>query len=286
MPVTGSLITSIASSGGFMHISCFRGFAMPVERETKLVILGDEPGAVMEEIASKKSLGTYRLKRNRTQSLKDTYYDTTDRSLSTRGIALRIRQVGKGVIFCIKQDERSDESGVKLRDEIELSWSQDNREEIISHLEGISLPAGGRNPAQETPDKFLKDMGLSVIHKRETRRITLNAAADIEHGEGIIAEIALDATCYFINECRVLHHEIEVEAKGGDSDMHIVYLTDFLRKAYGVRLMPWDHNKLLTGLALERLFAEGKLTAMPGKTMYLNRSYYEELDALMRKTSS
>ncbi len=98
-----------------------------------------------------------------------------------------------------------------------------------------------------------------------------------------IAELALDEVSYNISGCSILHYEIEVEAANPSSENHIIRFTDLLRNSYPEKLMRWDHNKLITGIAMEGLMKDGMITSVPGGMTRLSRSSYDMIDAFLKK---
>ena len=258
---------------------------MPAEIETKLVILGEESEAILKEIASYDVIGMYKLLHGKTKMLHDTYFDTPAKALFGQGIALRTREQEGSVVICVKKDEHTDEHGTTHRDETELPWSSESLAYILRTLPDIPIPTGASDIKASTPRKYLEELGLISIHERQTRRHTMDVVALIEPEKGIIAEIALDKVNYLIGGSRILHYEIEVEAKAPGAVEHIVHLTDFLRKTYGDKLMPWDHNKLLTGFAMEQLYLLGELSVPPGETLYMSRDSYYAVNVFLKHAS-
>ena len=258
---------------------------MPAEIETKLVILGDESEAVLKEIASYDVIGMYKLQHGKTKKLQDTYFDTPAKALSGQGIALRTREQEGSVVICIKKDERTDEHGTTHRDETELPWSSESLASILKTLPDIPVPTGAIDIKARTPRKYLEELGLISIHERQTQRHTMDVVSLIEPEKGIIAEIALDKVNYLIGGSRILHYEIEVEAKAPGAVEHIVHLTDFLRKTYGDRIMPWVHNKLLTGFAMEQLYFQGKLSVPSGEALSMSRDSYNAINGFLKHAS-
>jgi hypothetical protein len=113
----------------------------------------------------------------------------------------------------------------------------------------------------------------------------MDVVALIEPEKGIIAEIALDKVNYLIGGSRILHYEIEVEAKAPSAVEHIIHLTNFFRKTYGNKIIPWDHNKLLTGFAMEQLYFQGKLSIPPGETLSMSRDSYDAVNVFLKHAS-
>jgi hypothetical protein len=257
-------------------------FIVPIEIETTLIILGENPELLMGEIASRAFIGAYRLIGKGTKVLQDTYYDTQMGYLSGQGIAVRTREKAGSVLFCIKQRERIEDAGAAVREELELPWSMQCMDHVAQIMQNAPMNLNEICFRLDSPSQCLACLGLVPIQTRETRR----QAFDISRSgkEGIIAELALDEVCYFISGCCILHYEIEVEAKGPSCEPDIMHLTDLIRQAYPDRLTRWGYNKLLTGLAVERLISEGMLAVQPGKALHLSRSSYNAIDVFLKKS--
>jgi inorganic triphosphatase YgiF len=254
---------------------------MATEIETTLVVLGDEPQNLMEELSTHKAIGPYHLTSRGMKVFTDTYYDTFNRSLSGSGIALRTRDTAGSVIFCIKQGEHIQGTGTVVREELELPWSRqclDHAAHIIQDplISPIKVPSD-----MDSPTQCLACLGLVPIQSRKTKRLVFDVSYTLR--EETIAELALDEVSYSISGCSILHYEIEVEAKGPSCETHLVRFTDLIRQTYPDRLMRWDHNKLITGIAMEGLMKDGSLSAVPGKIIRLSRSSYDAIDAFLNK---
>jgi inorganic triphosphatase YgiF len=254
---------------------------MATEIETTLVVLGDEPQNFMEELSAHKAIGPYHLTSRGIKVFTDTYFDTVERSLSGKGIALRTRDTEGSVIFCIKQGEHILGTGTAIREELELPWSRqclDHAAHIIQDplISLIKVPS-----PMDSPTQCLACLGLFPIQSRTTKRLVLDVSYALR--EETMAELALDEVSYSISGCSILHYEIEVEAKGPSGETHLVRFTDLIRQTYPARLMRWDHNKFITGIAMEELIKDGRIASIPGRMTRLSRSSYGVIDAFLKK---
>ena len=155
---------------------------MATEIETTLVVLGDEPQNFMEELSAHKAIGPYHLTSRGIKVFTDTYFDTAERSLSGRGIALRTRDTEGSVIFCIKQGEHILGTGTALREELEFPWSRqclDHAAHIIQDplISLIKVPSHMDSPHNALPawDLFLfshgRQKGLCLMfHMRPEKK--------------------------------------------------------------------------------------------------------------------
>jgi inorganic triphosphatase YgiF len=253
---------------------------MATEIETTLVVLGDEPQNFVEELSHKKGIGPYHLTPRGMNIFTDTYYDTVKRSLSGRGIAIRTRDMEGSVIFCIKQGEHTQDSGAVVREELELPWSRQCLDHVFGIIQDPLIRTIGVPSSMDSPAQCLAFLGLVPIQSRKTKRFVF----DISYArrEETIAELALDEVNYSISGCSILHYEIEVEAKAPSSAGHIIQFTELMKSAYPENLMRWDHNKLITGIAMEELMKERKIASIPGGMTRLSRCSYDLIDAFLK----
>jgi inorganic triphosphatase YgiF len=255
---------------------------MATEIETTLVVLGDKPQNLLEELSTHKAIGPYHLTPRGMRVFTDTYYDTVERSLSGRRVALRTRDTAGSVIFCIKQGEHIQSTGTAVREELELPWSRQCLDHAARIIQDPCINPSKVPSHMDSPMQCLACLGLVPIQSRKTKRLVFDISDALR--EETFAELALDEVSYSISGCSILHYEIEVEATNPSSENHIVRFTDLLRSSYPEKLMRWDHNKLITGIALEKLMKDGGITSVPGKVTHLSRSSYDVIDAFLQKT--
>jgi len=258
---------------------------MAFEIETTLVITGKDPAGLREELAVLRGLGPFVFTNRRDKELKDTYYDTTAHSLSRKGIALRIRETGTQSLpkITIKKNERIDAGGAAVREEFELAVTEENEKRIQEALSELPLPAVPFPLGPDAPGQSLEGIGLVIIQERLTKRAVLGVMTPLEPSR-TIGELALDEVSYRIGRGTVLHYELEVEAAEAGCQPLIEELTGLLRQAYPDRLRRWDHNKLVTGFALERLHASGKLPVQEDKAVCLGQAVYGAMEILVENS--
>jgi len=253
---------------------------MAPEIETKLVVLADDPGKLMIEIACRETLGDYRMRHLGRRTFTDTYYDEPGRLLGARGIAVRTRDTGGSIMFCIKHSERVREDGTAFREELETA----DPVECVRLLKNILC---GESPEstpllQDTyplPPTF-KGLGLSAIQKRITRRDTCEIFCAMQAYP--VAELAMDTVRYRLGGTEIGHCEMEVEAKSPSDPGHAARFTELLRTAYPDALGVWRHNKLLTGFALERLMEDEMFASLLCRAGSIPRPAYDALDAYLK----
>jgi inorganic triphosphatase YgiF len=253
---------------------------MALEIEIKLIMAGDDPPALLKELASLPGIGPFSFRHKRTRMQRDTYYDTDIRSLSGQGIALRTREESDSIFLTVKRNEHVDERGASTREELEFRVSEQNLPRITQVLEGLPIITGGLNLRTVPIRKSLEDLGLVPIQDRQTERTLLEVTSSLESGK-TVSELVLDTVCYKVGGAKVLHYELEVEAFGPEYQPMIIELTELLKQAYRDKLRRWDHNKLLTGFALEKLYALRKTDA-DGEIIRLDAETYDAIDAILK----
>src|SRR5207249_1753833 len=136
-----------------------------------LLILSDRPEEIVRKIAAKKSVGDYRLVGEKTKFLADTYFDTRNHFLSHRKLNLRIRIDNQDRWITMKTHPRRTLWGGMVRAEMEVPWSPETVEKVISELK---IPPQHLGPAGQIttsdPIELLKSKGLVPIQQRETQR--------------------------------------------------------------------------------------------------------------------
>ena len=255
---------------------------MSKEIEATLVVVHDEPQRILEKVSALRSLGPYRFSPGVVLTLEDTYYDTPSRLLSSRGIAVRIRHVGELHLFCIKHDEHVDVAGTASRDEMETPWSRQCMDHLLPVLHKLQGGICEVPPESCSPGECLACLGLTALQERETTRILKDASLPGGPCSGPVAELALDRVSYAIGSCRILHYEIEVEARTADASTFVREISTLLSSRFGDTLQTWRYNKLTTGFAIERLVSGNSLSLRPGTCTCLARADYDLIDAVLK----
>ena len=226
------------------------------EREASLAVAASDPGRIADSIAAVREVAGFRLEALPERDLHDVYLDRPDHDLRRAGLALRLRRTGEDPpLLAVKGDERRLPGGGVDRLEQEARWGEGALSEAATALADAGLPAGllpeeaGRGGALER----LRGHGWRVVQERRTRRRPRRlSGAD---GDGEAGELAVDEVRYRVGARRAIHREVELEAAPGRNLPAGVL--GALRRRFGNALRPWDHSKLATGRALERLEADG-----------------------------
>lgn len=271
------------------------------EVEATLRVAGGDRGRAAAAVADQGAIAGRRLRAGGTVVLEDRYYDTAGRALGAAGLALRLRRRDGEWLLAVKGDERRLPGGATRRLEMEGAWSAGAVAEVRRLLaaRGIELPGGdpeapdavgdgpeapadGRGPAD--PAAAFSDLGLSVIQHRRTRRRRRLIAPPLDDAGGPAGELAVDRVGYRLRAGpprRVVHREVEVEGRGPDAEAVVADVARALRREFGDALRRWDHNKLATGEALERLAERGELAALVGPEGELAERGYARLEAVL-----
>ena len=226
----------------------------PEEIEVSLIARTDGRN-VLEKASRLETLDGFVLRAGETLRLVDRYFDTSDRALGSRLIALRVRESNADVFLTVKGAGQAVATGGTRRLEIEKPWSAQTLDDALATLaaigvplETLSSPTGVEADATST----LETLGFRVVQERETeRRVRLLSA---EHGSGILAEVDLDAVVYRLSVGAARLYELEIEAK--DHALELGHLVTCLLREIP-ELSPWPHAKFATGIAMERALSAG-----------------------------
>jgi hypothetical protein len=247
------------------------------EIEAALIICTDTPEAVTQRLADLQTLAEFRLLPRVTETIADTYFDTTDRSLQARLISLRVRRLNGTQLLTMKADSSPAPPG-EDRLEIESSWSPSALHNVVSELRnrGVSVPVSPGELHSADPGEVMASLGLEQVQARATRRMPRDVLA-----RGLetrpLAELAIDAVTYRFRNARVRLCEVEVEAKGEGDGSTVERITESLHDKFPAQLRLWPYGKLPTGKAIQELMAYGKLDELIGEDDMLRPAAYEQI---------
>ncbi|MDR7522023.1 MAG: CYTH domain-containing protein [Armatimonadota bacterium] len=250
-----------------------------VEHEVTLVIASDVPEAVAERLADLTDLAGYRLLAPQTHAIRDVHFDTPDRALEARDLALRLREIDGQRWISVKGPARPLPGGGVARPEFERPWSP---EAVVAALDelaraGVTLPAVGPAPAGLGAREGMLAAGLEVIQDRETRRVV--RAVVTEKGEPSLAQLAVDAVVFHLRGVDVRHHEVEIEAASEAGREVLPLLAGTLLRQFGPALRVGLQSKLAIGRALECLLRQGVLWGVLDRRGNLTPAGYDRLVA-------
>lgn len=251
--------------------------------EAGLLVSSESPRAIVERIAALERLGPFGLGPPDAVRIRDRYLDTPALELAARRIALRVRTVDDEVLIALKEDSKPLPGGGVDRLELEGPASARNLAAIMDAIEerGVTPPGPLPGKVHGDPTPFLAEGGWVVVQERETlrRRRSVFGPGTEER----VAELAVDSVLFRADGRRVCHHEVEIEAKDGARPDVVRELRDRLLGAFGGSLVPWDHAKLATGMAIQELGAAGELDALVGPEGDLRPEAYDRLTSWLRR---
>jgi inorganic triphosphatase YgiF len=227
-----------------------------LEVELKLSVIGDDPDALLDEVAELRQLGSLRLGPADDHELRDVYWDLPDGSLRTRRLSLRLREIDDRTVFTAKGGT-SNSDGLFRRYELEVPATLENWVSLRDVLagEGVDL---ADDLTGEAPEVWLRRAGLTPTQDRSTRRSIRYAYANVS-SDTPLAELALDRTRFDYGKVLVDYWEIEIEQLDGGEEVPR-RLGRALLDRYAGRLEPSSMGKYSRGLAIEReLRAAGQL---------------------------
>lgn len=250
------------------------------EREATLAVVSERPERVADRIADLRELAGFDLEPLAARELRDVYLDRDDEALRGAGLALRLRRARNGgpPLLAVKGPGRPAAGGGTDRLEVEGAWGSEALAAARATLEDAGLPGEllPAEPGTGDPVDRLLARGWRVVQDRRTRRLPRR----LRTGEGSAAgELVVDEVGFRPRGRRAVHREVEVEAPaGGPLPSGLV---EALLERFPGDLRRWEHPKLATGRALERLLArkEGGRWLGPGDA--LRPAAYDRLEALL-----
>jgi inorganic triphosphatase YgiF len=234
------------------------------EIEATLIIRSENPQAVVSQIAGLTSIGNYRLLPQDPKTIHDLYFDTPNGALRTHELALRVRAIGAAHWITLKGPSRPTDWGGMERLEIEAPWSRDTLTNVVRELanRGIELMEKRQGFDRAHPLEVMSGLGLIVIQDRETHRQIRNIVSVGAERSAVLAELAIDYVVYHFSDRQIGHHEVEIEAKAKGGSTASKTVIENLVATYGPALRRWDHGKLATGRAIERMLRERALQGL------------------------
>ncbi|MDR7486641.1 MAG: CYTH domain-containing protein [Armatimonadota bacterium] len=254
-------------------------FRSGVEHEVTLVIASDVPEAVAERLADLTDLAGYRLLAPQTHAIQDVHFDTADRALEARDLALRLRVIDGQRWISVKGPPRPLPGGGVARPEFERPWSPDAFVAVLGALAGagVTLPAGAPQAAGLDAREGMLAAGLEVIQDRETRRVARTVVAG--KGEPPLAQVAVDAVVFHLRGVDVRHHEVEIEVASEAGREVLPPLAGALLRQFGPALRVGLQSKLAIGRALDCLLRQGVLWDVLDGRGHLTPGGYDRLVA-------
>jgi hypothetical protein len=226
------------------------------EVELKLSVIGDDPDALLDEVAELRQLGSFRLAPSDGHRLRDVYWDLPNGELRAQKLSLRLRQIDDHLVFTAKGGT-SHADGLFRRYELEVPATRDNWISVRSELGGEGVRIDDQMTG-DSPEEWLRSAGFVATQDRLTRR-SIRYAYPENGTERPLAELALDRTRFDFGKVLVDYWEIEIEQLDGGDEVPR-QLGQTLVSLYPDRLEPSTMGKYSRGLTIEReLRATGQL---------------------------
>lgn len=256
-------------------------FPSPREIEATLIIRSKNPQFVARQVEELRLIARYRLLPQDSVTIHDLYFDTPDRKLQTQKLALRVREIGTKRWITLKGPSQPTDWGGVERLEIEAPWSQDALTRVVKELTDrrINMLLHDQDFDRTHPLDVMTSSGLEVVQNRETHRQVRNVV--FRESGPVLAELAIDSVVYYFGDQEIRHHEVEIEAKVRDSSTVLRTVIEELtaiRGMYGPVLRRWDHSKLATGMAIQKMLNEGALSGLLDNERNLTPIAYEKID--------
>jgi hypothetical protein len=264
------------------------------EIEASLVICSDNSERIAKQIAQLDSIADHTLVSTGSKKIVDTYFDTSDRILEKRRVALRIREIDGNYWITVKG---SSQDGIPNVDRLEkeVKWSHDNITRIIDYLKNIAsiegLRAGKRNFSDAKPIEMLQETGFVIVQRRENFREMRNILSrNSKHQDSpVLAEVDIDHVIYHFNSTDLSLYDIEIEEKTSgkvarkDKDTISNSILDTIVEELISRYGPdtfkkWNYGKLALGKGIAKLLKDNILKDMVDRDNNLKREAYVKIE--------
>ena len=257
--------------------------AGPNELEAALIVSSDAPRSVTERVAALTSIAGYRLRAEVPQPIHDLYFDTPERALAAKHVALRLRTIGSLHLVTVKGPSRRTEWGAAERLELEEPWSAEALEKMVGALQraGVTLKRAANRMG--APVEVFRAFGFDVVQDRETQRQPRSVTRSDDPRGTTVAELAVDALAYHFETKIVRMYEVEIEAKTAGGGSAVRAITERLVAQFAPTLWPWPYGKLTTGDVIDRLLREGALEGLLGSDNTLSPAAVERIEAVLTR---
>jgi CYTH domain len=229
------------------------------------------------------SILNYDLKRTRSVTIHDTYFDTDSKYFTRNLISFRVRRYNHEMILSVKSSPQRLLGGGTSRLEIERAWSYGSLTRITRKL-GLEPPSRKFfEQSAGSPSRVLAEAGLEIIQNRFTRRKSRDLIANRRDKPLLFAELSVDDVTYIVAEGTVRLLEVEIEAKAARALPKIRRVVDCLLSEYP-SLQPWANGKFVTGLAIMKLLRKRNLSDLTRGGM-IRSSAFGLIDKTIRSGS-
>ena len=258
----------------------------PREVEGVLLVCADDQEAAGRKVAGLEGVDRFELRARATQRIRDTYLDTGEGTLGAARVAVRVRELDGRPLLTLKADAvRSGLASERL--ELEAPWSAGAMGAALEELRrrGIELPDPPEGAGAGEPLADLGGLGLRPTQLRETTRTPRDVLERGRLDAGPVAELTLDDVGYRLPAGTARLLEVEVEAKGTGGLETVQALLGALAEEFPGELRPWPYGKLVTGRAVERLLAAGRLQGLLGPDDRIQPAAHELLTEFLEENS-
>ncbi len=206
--------------------------------------------------------------------------------LQTERLALRLREIDASWWITLKGRSQPTEGGVTKQFEVEVRWSREALNNLISELteRGVQILQKHEGFDDANPLDVMRGRGMEVIQDRKTNRQVRRIVPMGENDTSVLAELAIDSVAYYFHDQEVCHHEVEIEAKAVKGSTILNVLVESLIATLGTALRSWSHSKLTTGKAIQNLLHEGALEGMLDNHNNLIPVAYDKIEAFLRSS--
>lgn len=270
------------------------------EAEASIVICSDNPERVAAQIAQLKSIANYPLVSRGSKKIIDTYFDTNQKVLEKKRIAIRLREIDGEYWIAVKGPSLEGISNVD-RSENEFKWYHSSKTRIIDFLkttanvEGFQLGITNSGFVETEPLEALQKIGLIIVQKRENFREIRNilSSDSSDKDDQVLAELDIDHVVYRSNSIDISLYNIEIEQKmagqetekerdtTGYSILDTV-VDELSSKYYPAIFRKWNYGKLALGKGIERLLKNGTLKDMVDSNNNLRREAYDRIEGYIQ----
>lgn len=257
-----------------------RDSSTPQELEVKLIIIHSNPAQIADEISKLDQIGGYQLSIPQSKKIHDIYFDTTEENFRQNRLAFRLRNENDRYFITVKGKTKVKEWGGVERIEIESPWSVQDFQKTLVQLEqyGIILHVKHELLQNHKPLESLQQIGFMIIQDRYTFRLT----RQIQSGEDLLAELAIDKVHYQVNNYQLIHHEIEIEAKNPRGTKAIQDIQRDLQSTYGDSLQLSVISKLMLGMVLQELPENPKFFILRKPEFLLSPASYRWIEEKLK----
>lgn len=242
-------------------------FSGRIETEIALIIKND-PLENSRRVANLSSILDYDLKRRRSFTIHDTYFDTGSKYFTRNLISFRLRRFGREVVLSVKSSPRRLPGGGVSRLELERPWTYDSLTKISRKLDLEPPSRDAFERSARSPSRVLAAAGLEVIQTRLNRRRVRDLVAFTRGRLLSFAELSIDDVTYTFVEGTVRLLEVEIETRRRGALPKTRRVVNWLLSELPA-LQLWAHGKFVTGMAIKKLLRNQTLNELTNEGLLI-----------------